>query len=287
MPLYPRPPSRTMAQPLRAANEMTDRLFDGRTRVAARAHLLGHRLALRELDPGGLAAAPPLVVPAGKAGCAVLFRYGAAVLFGLSPAEETEFLGDLRAHVDVPYPDPETEELELVAEPGAAERPGGGVLALRSFEVGRLQVVGDALAKSVVLAHYETQVAAVFDEIEPLAEGLRTGGRARTRNRDLLLHIGRSLDIQQRTVGRVEVEEKPEILWERPDLDRLHLRLREEYELRERHRALERKLELVSRTAGTLLTLQHNRRSLRVEWYIVALILFEILIYLWDLFVRA
>ena len=36
-----------------------------------------------------------------------------------------------------------------------------------------IQVVADALAKSVVLEHYETTVAGVFDEIEPLAEHLR------------------------------------------------------------------------------------------------------------------
>ena len=123
-----------------------------------------------------------------------------------------------------------------------------------------------------MLAHYETTVAAVFDEVEPLAAGLRERGRSRIHGRELLRHIGRTLDIQQRMVGRVEVEEKPEALWERPDLERLYQRLAEEYELTERHRALERKLDLIARTASTLLTLQYNRRSLRVEWYIVALI---------------
>jgi uncharacterized Rmd1/YagE family protein len=102
----------------------------------------------------------------------------------------------------------------------------------------------------------------------------------------LLRHIGRTLDIQQRMVGRVEVEEKPETLWERPDLERLHQRLAEEYELPERHRALERKLDLIARTANSLLTLQYNRRSLRVEWYIVALIVVEILITVGDLINR-
>jgi uncharacterized Rmd1/YagE family protein len=87
-------------------------------------------------------------------------------------------------------------------------------------------------------------------------------------------------------VGRVEVEEKPEALWERPDLERLHQRLAEEYELPERHRALERKLDLIARTANTLLTLQYNRRNLRVEWYIVALIVVEIMITVGELINR-
>ncbi len=54
-------------------------------------------------------------------------------------------------------------------------------------------------------------------------------------------------------------------------------------QLRERHLAIERKLKLVSRTAATLFDLSHNKRSLRVEWYIVILILVEILLMLYEI----
>ena len=43
-----------------------------------------------------------------------------------------------------------------------------------------------------------------------------------------------------RMVGRVEVAEKPEIVWDDPRLDRLYERLATEYELRDRDRALSR-----------------------------------------------
>jgi uncharacterized Rmd1/YagE family protein len=79
--------------------------------------------------------------------------------------------------------------------------------------------------------------------------------------------------------------EPPELLWERPELERLHARMRDEFELRERHRALTSKLELVSRTAETVLELIQNKRTLRVEWYIVVLILVEILLGLYQHFV--
>jgi uncharacterized Rmd1/YagE family protein len=252
--------------------------FGDRQAITARALLAGHHLNLRSLEPFTRLAAAPLVVEAGAGGCAVLFRYGAVVLFGLDPVGAGAFLEALRPFVSEPYAPPESEEIEVVLAPGGEERIVDGRLALQGFDVERLQVVADALAKSVVLEHYETTVAAVFDEVEPLAEDLRERGRSRIHGRELLRHIGRTLDIQQRMVGRVQVEEKPEALWERPDLERLHQRLAEEYELRERHIALEHKLDLIARTASTLLTLQYNQRSLRVEWYIVALIVIEILI---------
>ena len=64
------------------------------------------------------------------------------------------------------------------------------------------------------------------------------------------------------------------------------MRLEDEYELRERHVALERKLDLISRTAETLLDLMQHKRSLRVEWYIVILIVIEILLTLYEIYAR-
>jgi uncharacterized Rmd1/YagE family protein len=65
------------------------------------------------------------------------------------------------------------------------------------------------------------------------------------------------------------------------------MRLESEFELRERHLALERKLDLISRTAETLLKLLNNNRALRVEWYIVILIVAEIMLTLYELFMRS
>ena len=53
-----------------------------------------------------------------------------------------------------------------------------------------------------------------------------------------------------------------------------------------RQLALERKLEVIARTAETLIELIQARRTLRVEWYIVILIVVEILLTLYELFVR-
>jgi uncharacterized Rmd1/YagE family protein len=76
------------------------------------------------------------------------------------------------------------------------------------------------------------------------------------------------------------------VLWENPELDRLWKRLESEYEIGERQIALERKLEMLSGTAETLLGMLQDRRTLRVEWYIVILIVVEIFLTLYELFFR-
>jgi len=57
----------------------------------------------------------------------------------------------------------------------------------------------------------------------------------------------------------------------------LYARLADEYELRERADALNRKLAVVSETAQALTDIIDTRRSLRLEIIIVVLILMEII----------
>ena len=46
-------------------------------------------------------------------------------------------------------------------------------------------------------------------------------------------------------------------------------------------------MELISRTVSTTLDLLQTQRGLRVEWYIVGLIVFEIFLSIYDLFIRS
>lgn len=263
---------------------MTNNLLASQQRLRMRALFVGQRLELRAFEQGQRVALTPLVVTAGAAGYAILFRYGVAVVVGLSTMEEVNFTEDLKRFIIEPFDKIESEEIDVVRDDGGFEGIQQATIHLREFSVERLQLVADVLAKSVVLSYYEASIAASFDRIEPLAANLQRFGRGGRKARELLRHIGHTLSIQGKMVGRVEVEEKPELLWEYPELERLYLRLENEYELRERHLALERKLELISRTAETLLGLLQSKRTLHVEWYIVGLILFEIMLSLYEKF---
>lgn len=88
---------------------------------------------------------------------------------------------------------------------------------------------------------------------------------------------------EQMMVGRVEISEKPDMLWDNPGLEGLYLRMEGEFEIRERYVALERKLNLISRTVQTVAELLHSKRSLRLEWSIVILIVIEIMLTLYTM----
>jgi uncharacterized Rmd1/YagE family protein len=101
-----------------------------------------------------------------------------------------------------------------------------------------------------------------------------------------LKHIGAMLLIESRMVGRAQIGDKAELLWDHPELEGLNALLEDEFEIHERLAALDRKLELVARTERTIVDLISTRHSLRVEWYIVSLIVLEILLTIYQLWLQ-
>jgi uncharacterized Rmd1/YagE family protein len=254
------------------------------TRVTAHALHVGDRINTIGFEAEALSAMP-LAIRVGKAGVAVLFRYGVAVLIGVTPDEETGFLETLKPRIDGKLARRE-EESATLALTGETEDQvsSGGPIQLRDMSPERLLVIADVLAKSVVLAHDEREVAKVFEIIEPFAKELADHGRTRRDRKGVMQLIGNALLVQHRVSGRVAIGEKPDALWERPDLERLYARLEDEYELKERVEALNRKLAVVAETANTLADIIDTRRTLRLELIIVALIAFEVVMTLYQLF---
>jgi uncharacterized Rmd1/YagE family protein len=249
------------------------------TRVTARALLIGDRLDVAGLERSDLLSASPLAFRAGQDGFVALFRYGVVVLIGLTPLEEDDVIRSLRQRISGEFlrHEEETAIIEISAERDD-QIPPGGPIYLRSLTTERLVVIADALAKSAALSRDESETAAVFDLMEPFARHLAQRGRRPAGRQEILKQVGNALLVRQRVSGRVAVEEKPDALWDRPDLERLYARLEDEYELRERANALHRKLQVIGDTAQTLTDLIDTQRSLRLELIIVLLILFEIVI---------
>jgi uncharacterized Rmd1/YagE family protein len=256
-------------------------------RLTARAILLGERIDMVGLERSEMIATNPLAFRVAGHGEVVLFRYGVAVLFDLSPVEEDEVLRGLRPRILAPatrYED-ETATIEVAIEGEELIAPGGPII-VRDLSPPRLLVIADALAKNLALARDERAVSRVFDVIEPFATELARDGRLPAKRRQVVRAIGQALLTQHRVSGRIEVEEKPDVLWDHPQYERLYARLEDEYELKERAAALARKLRIISETTSVLTDLIDTGRSLRLEATIVALIVVEVVILLYEMFLR-
>src|SRR5271156_6016012 len=255
------------------------------TRLTARALIVGERIDTAGLERPDMISSLPLAFRVGERGMAALFRFGVAVMVGLSPLEEEDLLAKLKSRVSGARAlgDDETAVLEITPD-GDEQKSSSGPIQIKNLSPPRFLVIADALAKTVALARDEREVNAVFDVIEPFAAKLAATGRPPFRRRAMLRLIGQALLAQHRVSGRVAVEEKPDVLWDRPDLERLYARLEDEYELKERGEALKRKLDVIVETAHALTDIIDADRATRLEATIVILIVAEILLTLYQLY---
>jgi uncharacterized Rmd1/YagE family protein len=245
---------------------------------------VGERLDVKGIEPR-LAPLLPVMIEVGSSGIAVLIRAGAVVLFNVDPIQSERFISDLGSRIHGRVERQETER--SVVRLGDADAVEPDAIVVRDLTMERLQVIAEILGKSVVLARYEQDIAEAFTAIEPMALQMKTQpSRLPWKQRDLVRTIGDAMLVEHQLVDRAELLEKPDMLWENAELDRLYTRLEDEYELRERYLTLDTKIGVVSRAAQTMLELAQTKRSLHVEYYIVALILFEIILAVGEMIIR-
>lgn len=254
--------------------------LEEKERLDARSWLFTEGIDLSRVEEEPIARSPLTVQVGG--GIGMVYRYGAVVLFGVDDAASRAFIERMRSAAPAPPPerDRDAAELRRVTE-GAVEGVNSlGAIVLTSFSLSRLRVVAEVLARSAVLNYYESHLASVLLDLEPPVARLRQAGRLPLRIRTLLKGVGEVLNTEMRMISRAEVSEKPELVWNEPDLDRLYLTLAEEYELTDRDQALSRKLDLAMRIISILLEALSGRRAIFVEWVIVILILIEVIMVL-------
>lgn len=259
------------------------------TRLTARALIVGERIDTAGLERPDTISSLPLAFRVGPVGMVALFRFGVAVMVGLTPLEEEDTLARLKTRVTGSRArgDDETAVFEIAPQDEGAPEEAGGPIQIKNLSPQRFLVIADALAKTVALARDEREVNAVFDVIEPFAFQLARTGKPPFRRKAMLRLIGQALLAQHRVSGRVAVEEKPDVLWDRPDLERLYARLEDEYELKERAGALKRKLDVIVETAHALTDIIDADRATRLEATVAVLIVFELIASVFQIYLAA
>lgn len=257
----------------------------GSHQITVRALLLGDRLDTAGLERHNVLSTTPMAFRIETGAFVVLFRFGVAVLVGMTPLQEDEIIRSVDGRIIGRFARSEEESVQVDIAPDKEEQVApSGVISLKALLPEHVLIIADAIATNLILAHDERNVSAVFDVIEPLARELAEHGRTPGGRRSILKHIGNALLVQQRVSGLVAVAEKPDVLWDRPDLERFYARLEDEFELKERADLLTRKLTVISDTAQALADIIDTERSLRLERIIIALILIETIFAAYQIF---
>ncbi len=251
--------------------------------LTMRALLLGERLDHRRLAAAAGGTTDPIQLARADGLIAFVFRWGAVALVDPTPKQEAELRAELQARVSHPLTNVVEESARI--QSGAMEDSVdvNGLVHLRDFSIPRLAVVADALAKSAALTQQETVLAQTLDGMEPVVASLRGQGKMAVSSRALLRLVGAALAARSHAAARIQPNDKPGLLWHRCDLEELHVRLSEDFELSDRSAALDRRLTLIGETVETLLALIEAKRSRNLEIAIAIFIGMDLLAALYAL----
>jgi len=197
----------------------------------------------------------------------------------MNPLEEEGIINgiDIRLIDSLAVRESETVQVFFEADGGDQPLPNGS-LCLENDAPERLLLVAEALATSVALAYDERRITQAFDRVVPIASSLKQRKLLLGSQGEPVEQIGEALLIQQRLAGRVEFADRPDVLWDHPELERLWVKLTTSGP----GRAVGQKLELIRETADTMADLLSTRTSHRLEWYIIGLICLEVLLGLFN-----
>jgi required for meiotic nuclear division protein 1 len=161
----------------------------------------------------------------------------------------------------------ETESIELTDE----------YVVVPEYESYYPELISTVLAKSVALEKTEEQLGQINDKLETMIDRLEKG-KLRIGNKELARTTAKIIRHEYNTLAYIMILDKPDITWTSSSAGEFYDRMLEFFELNDRYKILKSKTEILYNIMDGFSTISHSIRGLFVEWIIVILILFEIVL---------
>ena len=216
---------------------------------------------------------------AATGGSVYLFPSGAVVFHDVGQAgRETEVLRLRRALPKLSDAQVLTEEFSVREVAGARTDIEGGVLIVDALTFERAGVVALSIAQSAAMEYYERIVDQMFGETDRLVERLEKHGTMPVFTRKLHKFIGAAIGTRSEVLSVLHLFDKPDAAWDDTGAEKIYEQLRAEFDLVDRHQALELKLRSVQDALELVTDIARDKRLVWLETSVVFLILLEILL---------
>lgn len=215
---------------------------------------------------------------------AYLYSFGGLVLVNGDDILLGRFLDSLKPYLDCLRERPQLpyrEEYRLEIDPQRPVSVTNDAAINPVYNPVIQEIICLVLAQSVALERVEERTDAVLDEVEGLVSRLKKG-KLELPDRDLARLAATVLEFKYVSIAQIMVLDKPDITWDNAEAERFYLTLAGLFELRPRYQEIRHKSETLLGVTDVFANLSHARRSARLEWIIILLIAFEIVMALWQ-----
>ncbi len=218
----------------------------------------------------------PLVIKLLKDQYAVLTKFGTVTFWNVPGRLRQQFLAEVQPYVKNKKEHYPYDEDTRVLIGGGVEKVTFEKVYSAHLNVEKIKIISYVLSQSVALERYEDDIERNLSEFEMVVDNLKTKGKALFSEKKLLKQIGRVFSVKQTTVVHLALFDKPESIWESPDLETLYNRMSSEYDLKVRFDVLDKKIDYLSDISKMMMEFLAEKRNAFLETIIIVLIIFEI-----------
>lgn len=212
---------------------------------------------------------------------AVLFKYGVAVFWGFSKAEQDRFLKKIRPYIENRITDHSSEVTDVVY-PKSKRAIKENKIHLKNLNLDKIALISIILGRSVALEYYEKEVEKALLTFDPVMKSVEEEGKIKFSSRNLFRKIGFAMNVRHLSLSQMALLDRPDITWEDMNLSRFYDELADEYEIDDRYDILKEKLEIIFRNSEFILGFIESKRSMLLEVTIIILIMIEIVIFIYE-----
>lgn len=200
------------------------------------------------------------------------FDFGGVVLLGVSPEDAAPVLDLLRE------PGRPLDHDTFLLEDGDPVQVTFNAVRLPGRAPDLLRVVARVLAQSSAIDRLEGEIDRLLRDVETVVGELRDHGRITRTEDQLARFIGVVLHTRGELVSGLAVLDKPEETWEDQRSSDLHQALVRNFEIEERFKLLDQKLDLVQDAIEVITDMWRSRHATKLEWLVILLISVEIVL---------
>ena len=214
----------------------------------------------------------------------IFTKFGVMVFWNVADKFKRQFFKEFAGFIKNKRESYPYQEKIKVSANANIERVLFNKIELSELSTEKIKIISYVLAQSVALNRYENDIEVNLASLEGFMEGLKSKGKIQLKEKQLLNQIGAIFSVKQTAVAHLSLFDKPDEVWESPELEALYHRLHLEFELQDRFDVLDEKLDFLSENTRMLMDFITQKRGNFLELVIIVLIAVEIVLFVVDIF---
>lgn len=242
-------------------------------------HVFGRTNIIIQLSPPP-SNCPPSLAPSAPRYVAI-YRFGSVVFFNVTTKEASKLLEQIKKHSTDPIAVgfERREFFEMALQP-QLEMATGNISAdramVRDLDMNTVGIVSNIMGQTVALDWYNDTVDELLANFSNINSSVERFGNFTSMERNSLFQVvARNNSLFIDMVGKLGIKDRSDTAWHLSQYEALHDGMRKEFDLDERFKHIEFKLNLIQQNAKFFLEVLHAQKSNTLEWVIIVLISFE------------